>query len=178
MKKIVVYALLILVAHGMVISQTTAVNCETLTNLAATWKKSKFTELKGSLVGTNNDMKFSRYKLKTPFTGALSNEVVLYTEAPDLNTVEIVMFQEATFSTSTSEKFAAIYKNLKLCMKDRTEEVLSGTTTGLVDGDGQLPEVEFDKDGLPIITLVVESPSLSENYYKIVIRIEAAEDDE
>jgi hypothetical protein len=55
---------------------------------------------------------------------------------------------------------------------------LSGTTTGLVDGDGQLPEVEFNKDGLPIITLVVESPSLSENYYKIVIRIEAAEDDE
>ena len=178
MKKIVVFTISIILLSGFIKAQTTAANCETLTNIASTWKKSKFTELKGSLVGTNNDMKFSRFKLKTPFTGALSNEVILYTEAPDLNTVEIVLYQEATFSSATSEKFAAIYKNIKLCMKDRTEEVLSGTTTGLVDGDGQLPEVEFDKDGLPIITLVVESPSLGENFYRIVIRIEAPEDEE
>jgi hypothetical protein len=178
MKKIVFYIVFLLIGYNTVNAQSTQLNCEALTNIANTWKKSKFIELKGSLVGTNNDMKFSRFKLKTPVTGALSNEVILYTEAPDLNTVEIVMFQEATFSSATSEKFAAIYKSLKLCMKDRTEEVLSGTTAGLVDGDGQLPEVEFDKEGLPIITLVVESPSLSENYYKIVIRIEAPEDDE
>ena len=161
-----------------IVAQTTSINCETLNAVAATWKKSKFAELKGTLVGTNTAMKISRYKLKLPMAGALSSEVLIYPDAPDLNTVEIVLYQEATFSPTLSEKFAAIYKSLRVCVKDRQEDILSGTSTGLVDADGQMPELEFAKDGMPGITLVVEGPSITENIYKIVLKIEASEDDE
>ena len=161
-----------------ILAQTTSINCETLNALNASWKKSKFTELKGGFIGTNNDMKFSRYKIKTPMAGALSSEVLVYTDAPDFNTVEIVLYQEATFSENMSQKFAAIYKSLKLCVKDREEDILSGSTTGLTDRDGQLPEIVFDKDQNASITLVIESPSIAENVYKIVIKFEASEDDE
>lgn len=178
MKKILLLLLTIGFVQASIHAQTTTINCETLNALNATWKKSKFTELKGGFIGTNNDMKFSRYKIKTPMAGALSSEVLLYADAPDFNTVEIVLYQEATFSPTMSEKFAAIYKSLKLCVKDREEDVLSGTTTGLTDRDGQLPEVAFDKDLNSSITLVVESPSIAENVYKIVLKLEASEDDE
>ena len=73
-------------------SQTTSINCESLNVITASWQKSKFAELKGVLVGTNTAMKITRFKLKAPMNGSLNSEVLIYTEAPDFNTVEIAMY--------------------------------------------------------------------------------------
>lgn len=150
--------------------------CEQINAILATWKKSNLNECQGAVLGTNDQLKTVKYKNNKPVDGAIRNEILCHKNAPNLNTCTIIFYESELFDANTSLKFKTVFALLKSCLKGYAMEQNAGTTTGLKDEDGDLPDFDFTKAGEASVNMSIEEP-LMDKTYKVVITIEEPADE-
>lgn len=150
--------------------------CEQFNTILATWSKSNFTECQGVVINTNEQMKTTKYKNTKAVDGAIRNEVLCFKNAPNLNSVSIIFYENVMFDDLASAKYKMVYTVLKACLKGYTMELNAGLTNGLKDEDGDLPDIDFIKKGAPSVNLSIEEPVM-DNTFKVIITIEEPADE-
>jgi hypothetical protein len=150
--------------------------CEQINSILVTWKTSNLTQCQGAIIGVNETLKTTKYKNNKLVDGAIKNEVLCYKDAPNLNSVSIIFYESEVFDAYSSNKFKTIFTLLKNCLKSYTVEQNAGTTTGLKDEDGDLPDFDFIKAGAPSVNISIEEP-LMDKTFKVIITIEEPADE-
>ena len=102
--------------------------------------------------------------------------MLCYKDAPNLNSVSIIFYESEVFDANSSNKFKTIFTLLKNCLKSYTVEQNAGTTIGLKDEDGDLPDFDFIKAGAPSVNISIEEP-LMDKTFKVIITIEEPADE-
>lgn len=175
--KIVIFCFILACTHTIKAQSIDATAlCEQLNQIIGSWKRSHFTEFQGSELNRNASLQSFKHKSTLITKGAVKSEITSFKNTPNLNTYEIVFFNNNVYDETAELIFKNVYNAIKSCLKGYTSVQNAGNLNGTKDDDGDLPDFEFTKDGSPFVSLYVQEP-LTDGNYKIILLIEEPEDE-